>query len=149
MARIDLAARRQPLFVLLLALIVFWAFGLEGIGHRLWIEVDGIVVGAVDIPAKGKPRYATEYVIRAADGSEHTYTAGATDASLPRSMPIGTQLTKKRWQLSYTRDGQLIDDFPLTANSAILGLGLGLLVWGVTLWRAGPNAPESLVKWKN
>jgi hypothetical protein len=144
--RIDLAGRQHSLFALIIALLIFYGFGIEGLGRRLWTTVDGVVIAAEDIPAKGKPRYATIYVIQAPDGSKRSYTAGATDGSLPRSMPVGTRLTKQRWQLWYIRDEQVTDDFPLTLYSGMLGLGIAFLVWGVILWRAGPGATASLSK---
>jgi hypothetical protein len=45
------------------------------------------------------------YTIRRADGSAVSYVAGPTMASLPRSMPVGTVILKKKWETGYEIDG--------------------------------------------
>jgi len=125
-----------PAILLLFAAFLIWGFGLDTLGRRLLTVVDGVIVSSRDVPATGRPRYATEYVIRGSDGQERSYTAGATDASLPRSMPVGTQLRKAKWQLSYVRNGETINDFPLAFYSGIFGIALALIVWALLQWRA-------------
>jgi hypothetical protein len=98
-------------------------------------QLDGVVVSRRDIPSTGAPRYATEYTVRGPDGRESIYTAGATDASLPRSMPVGTSLKKRRWHLDYEKNGQRVDDFGVYFYSLVLGVGLGFVTWSVLRWR--------------
>lgn len=77
------------------------------------------------------PRYASEYTIRESDGNERIYEVGATDASLPRGLPVGTDVKKLRWQVSYEENGQRVDGIGLLAfYVTVLSLGLGLVVWG-------------------
>jgi hypothetical protein len=83
--------RSTPLLLFILAWVIL-GFGFVTIGGRLWVKVDGVIVSSRDIPGTGRPRYSTEYMILGADGEKQQYTAGATDASLPRSLPVGTHL---------------------------------------------------------
>lgn len=124
----------RPIVPFLFAIYILWGFGYETVVARLRIEVDGVVVSSLDSPSKGAPRYATEYVVRGPDGRDQQYVAGATDADLPRSMPIGTQIKKLRWHLYYERDRRVVRDFPVAFYSAILGVALSFLIWSFLLW---------------
>jgi len=118
--------------LIVFGLFILWGFGWETVGRRLWTNVDGVIVASRDVPSKGAPRYATEYTVRGRDGNETVFWAGPTDGSLPRSMPVGTSIRKKRWHLDYERDGNRMG-FPYIFYDVVLGIGLGLVVWGVWL----------------
>jgi hypothetical protein len=121
---------------MVLALWSLWiigAFGFYTLGVRLWTQVDGIVISARDMPPSRGPRYATEYKLRNSDGHETVYVAGPTGSSLPRSMPVGTAVRKRRWHLSYEKNGRQVDDFGLPFYSVILTIGFGGLIWSWVL----------------
>jgi hypothetical protein len=122
--------RRRSAIFILFGLWILWGFGWNTVEERLRIEIDGIIVASRDVPSAGAPRYATEYTVRFADGRERVYWAGATDASLPRGMPVGTHIRKERWHLDYERDGRT-EGFPYIFYSITLGIALGSLVWGI------------------
>lgn len=129
------AEKVQPQGLLIWGLWILWAFGLQTFFVFLITEVDGIIVSSRDIPPNRGPRYATEYTLRAPDGHEFAYLAGATDATLPRSMPVGTRLKKERWQLSYERDGQQVNDsFPFF-YATVIGLRFASIGCSFALWR--------------
>jgi len=86
------AQQTRPLIPILVAIYIAWGFGYETVVARLRIEADGVVVSSRDSPSVGAPRYATYYVLRGPDGQDHSYVAGATDADLPRNMPVGTKI---------------------------------------------------------
>lgn len=130
----------NPIVILLFALWILWAFGFETVGARLQTQVDGVVTSSRDIPATRGPRYATEYTLRGPDGQDHIYVAGPTDASLPRSMPVGTYLKKRRWHLYFERNEQRVDDFPLFFYQVALGIALGCVVLSAILWRGRRQA---------
>jgi hypothetical protein len=119
---------RQPKATVLIffGLFILWGFGWQTVGCRLWTNVDGIIVASRDVPSKAAPRYATEYTVRNVDGKETVYWAGPTDGSLP------TSIRKKRWHLDYERDGKR-EVFPYIFYGIVLGIALGMLVWGVKL----------------
>jgi hypothetical protein len=111
-------------------LFLMWGFGWDTVGRRLRLAVDGVIVATLDVPATGAPRYATEYTIRIADGTEQTLWAGPTDGSLPRSMPVGTRIRKERWHLNYERDGRTVE-FPYVFYCVVLTIAASLVVWGL------------------
>jgi len=125
----------NPVVPLMFALFVLWGFGYETVGTRLKTQLEGVVLSSRDIPSTGAPRYVTEYSLRGTDGRESVYTAGPTDASLPRSMPVGTYLKKQRWRLDYEKNGQRVDDFGVFFYGTVLGIALACLVWSFLLWR--------------
>jgi hypothetical protein len=126
----------QPTIVLFIsALWVSWGFGYQAVWQRFTTEVDGVVISSRDIPLKGAPRYSTEYVVRDASGGDHRYIAGATDASLERSLPVGTEIRKEWGSLDYEVNGEKIR-FPTYFYSAMCGVALFSLLWGVVLWRS-------------
>jgi hypothetical protein len=126
--------RARPTVLIVFGLFLFWGFGWETVGQRLQTEIDGVVIARQDVPSTGAPRYSTEYTIRGADGREQVYWAGPTDASLPRSMPVGTRIQKKRWQLEFTRDGQT-QGFPYVFYGLVMAAALCLVVWGLVSLR--------------
>jgi hypothetical protein len=126
----------SPWVLILFGLFILWGFGWETIGRRLQTEVDGVIIGSRDVPSKGEPRYATEYTVRGLDGNQEVFWGGATDASLPRSMPVGTRIRKRRWRLDYERNGRRVDFPELYFYDVVLCCGFGITVWGVVLLRS-------------
>jgi hypothetical protein len=137
----------RPVVPFLFAVYIAWGFGYETVVARLRTEVEGVVVSRRDIPSTGAPRYATEYVVRGSDGQDHLYVAGATDADLPRSMPVGTEIKKLRWRLSYERDGREVG-FPVAFYSAVFGVALSFLIWSFLLLRGSriSNAQQRTIR---
>jgi len=134
-------AAMKPLVLAAWSIWMIGGFGFYTLGNRLWAHLDGIVVTSRDIPSTRGPRYITEYILRGPDGRESLYTAGSTDSTLPRSMPVGTVLKKKRWHLDYERDGQRTSDFSLPFYLGILAIGFGCLGWSVLLARRQRRYP--------
>jgi hypothetical protein len=118
------------------ALWILWGFGFQTLWARYTTAVEGTVVSRQDVPSKGAPRYATEYVVRGADGHDHQYVAGATDASLDRSIPVGSRIQKKWGQLGYELNGKW-ESFPIYAYSATFGAAFFAIFWAALLqWRS-------------
>lgn len=125
----------HPAILLVWALWVLW-IAASTTWYRLELRLDGEVTASRDIPPTRGPRYATGYTLRAKDGQEQDYVAGATSDSLPRSMPVGTYLRKQRWQLSYERNGQKVDDYGLWFPGVLICIAISALVWSAKIWRA-------------
>lgn len=102
---------------------IFLLMALSTTIGRLLIDVDGVIVGRETTTGY---RPAALYSINGSSGTR-TYAAGATDASLPRDLPIGSHLTKHRWELAYTLDDQRVSNFPITFYGVSFGIGVGLL----------------------
>ena len=132
---------KKPLVIAVWSIWMIGGFGFYTLGKRLWAQLDGIVIASLDLPSTRGPRYQTKYTLRGPDGRESLYTAGSTDVTLPRSMPVGTVLKKKRWHVDYERDGQHISDFDLPAYLGILAIGVAGLVWSVLLSRRQRSYP--------
>jgi hypothetical protein len=124
----------KPWVLIAFGLYIFWGFGWETIGRRLQTNIDGIIVGSQDLPSTGAPRYATRYIVRGPDATEHIFWAGATDASLPRSMPVGTCIRKRQWRLDYERNGTRVDFTEIYFYDFVLACGGTMTVWGLFLW---------------
>lgn len=127
--------KAYPVVLLFFSLWILWGFGFETVGTRLRIQLNGAVFSSQDIPPSRGPRYATEYVVRGPDGRRTSYIAGATDASLPRSMPVGTYIQKQKWRFYWKKNGERVDDFPIPFYALTNGIGIGLLSWCLVLWR--------------
>jgi hypothetical protein len=111
---------------------ILWAFGYETLATRLITNVEGTVISAQDVPNPVAPtRHGTDYTLRSPSGGNVHYIAGATDASLPRNLPVGTYIKKQRWHLSYEQNGREIDDFSVSFYVAILSMAVGWVAWGV------------------
>jgi hypothetical protein len=126
---------------IMFGLFILWGFGGETVGLWLRTDVEGVIVASRDVPPNRPPRYATEYTIRGGDGQERVFWSGATDGSLPRSMPVGTQLRKQRWHLEYERDGKTVG-FPYIFYSLALGIAVIFVLRGVWNFRAQRRQPR-------
>ena len=95
-----------------LALFAVWALyvGASGLSTRLLTSVDGSVTSSRTTQGV---RPVTYYTVQTSDGQQTNLVAGPTDGSLPREMPVGTVIQKKKFELSYVRNGQRVSDFPL------------------------------------
>jgi hypothetical protein len=134
----------QSVFLTLFALWILWGFGLQTVWERYTTELEGVVVSSHDTPSKGAPRYATEYVIRDASGHDIHYGAGASDASLERSIPVGSRIEKKWGQLGYELNGQW-RSFPVAFYSAALGAACFVLVMAAFVqWRSKQRGGATL-----
>ena len=132
------AAGPRPAVLIFVAIFIFWGFGYETVGQRLALELDGTVIARQEIPQTWYSHgTGMTYVVRSVDGVDHRYVAGATDASLPRDIPVGTRLIKHKWELSYYRNGAHVDDFPRIFYGATLGIACGCLLWAGLQWRRG------------
>lgn len=120
--------------LLLLALWTFWGFGYETVAKRLFAQVEGTVISRRDIAFAPAPaRYSTEYVVAGLDGQNYSYVAGPTDASLPRTIPVGASVKKLRWHWSYEQNGQLIDRFGWVFYGVVLAIGTIALAWSLRI----------------
>ena len=115
-------------------LFIVWGFGWNTVGGRLLMHIDGVIVARRTVPS------ATEYIVRGNDGSEQVFRSGATDASLPGTMPVGTRIRKQLWHLDYERDGRR-ESFPWVFYSSVLGIALSLVVWGILILRSQSPKP--------
>jgi hypothetical protein len=134
-------AKITPVVLAIWALWMVWAFGISTLGSRLWLQLDGTVTRSRDIPFTHGSRYVTEYTVLSSDSREIHYTAGPTDSSLPRSMPVGTTVKKQRWRLGYERDGAWVDNFSLTFYLLVLAIAFSCFVWSIALWRRQQPKP--------
>jgi hypothetical protein len=126
----------KPVVLIVFGLLILWGFGFETLGSRLMTNVEGTIISSQDIPYPLAPaRHGTEYTLRTTDGGNARYIAGATDASLPRDIPVGTYIKKQRWHLTYECNGQEIDDFSLPVYTGVLFAAVACLIWGVKLSR--------------
>jgi len=129
----------QPAALLAFSLWIFYV-NYSTIAGRLEIEADGTIV-----KREGNTRYdrpgGAIYTLAAPDGSLRTLATGSTDSSLPRNLPIGRHLVKRKNELSYTLDGRRISDFPLYMYGATSGLGLSLFAFSLfqLTWRRRCN----------
>ena len=119
------------LFLAVAAILTF-LFGANEIFQRLLIEVDGTIITSQTTTGN---RPSTTYAIRGPDGSKYQYIAGPTDHSLPRRLPEGARITKKKYALVWERDGQIVNDFPLYFYVGSCTLGGMLAFWSFLQWR--------------
>lgn len=91
--------RRKATVFIVFGLFILWGFGWNTVGRRLLMNIDRVIVASRAVPS------ATEYTVRGEDGREQVFWAGATDSSLPTSMPVGTRIRKEPWHLDYSETG--------------------------------------------
>jgi hypothetical protein len=61
---------RQPAVLFLFALFIFWGFGFETVGKRLYTRLDGTVISSRDVYKW--QRRGTEYILRGPDAQAST-----------------------------------------------------------------------------
>jgi hypothetical protein len=118
----------------LIASWIIWSFGYQTVWQRLTIQVEGTVISRSDVPETGAPRYATYYVIHGDDGVDRAYVAGATDASLARSLPVGSHIRKEWGELGYETNSRWIAFPTIFYATALAGAGFLLILAGRLWW---------------
>ena len=106
--------------------------GLNEIAHRLLIEVEGTIMSSQTTSGN---RPATTYIIRGPDGNESQYIAGPTDRSLLRRLSEGTYIKKKKYELTWQKNGKNINDFPFYFYLVVCGIGPVHAYWAFSQWR--------------
>ena len=114
------------------AAVFCFLFSSNEILQRALIEVNGRIVSSQTTSGN---RPATYYVVRGSDGVDREYVAGATDSSLPRRLPVGTDIKKHKYELSWQKNQAIVVDFPLYFYMGIYGIAFALFYWGFAQWR--------------
>jgi hypothetical protein len=110
-----MAVARTPQAYMFLIVPIFGAlFCGSELYQRARIELNGTVVASdTTCMQPQNNRCATTYVLENAAHLREMYVAGPTDHSLPRRLPIGTTVVKKKWSMSYWLNGRHVNDFPV------------------------------------
>jgi hypothetical protein len=125
-------------FMVVVPLMIFWTAGYIGVWNRLQINVEGKVISRKDLPQTPSTHGPTSvYRLQGSDGSIREYTATTNDPSLPRTIPVGAYVVKRKWELQYLLNGEQVDDFPLKSYAAFLIAGVACLVGASVLMRRG------------
>jgi len=126
--------KRSATYGPILIAVLLWLFSGSEIYQRATIELNGTIVSSTTTCMQPwNNRCATEYLVKAHDGSQQSYVAGPTDKSLPRRLSVGTVVVKRRWALSYSLNGRQVADFPIFFYSGLLILGGGCVIWWLLL----------------
>jgi hypothetical protein len=112
--------------------VVFINLGAGGIWSRASISLDGTIISSNTICAPDNQyRCRSAYILRSnQSGQEVQYQAEGNDASLPRKLPIGTQIHKVKYLLPYEINGQINDDFPVAFYIICAAVGLTFVTAG-------------------
>jgi hypothetical protein len=115
-----------PGILLVLALGILSTFGYNGVWQRYQLDLAGTVTARQVLPQDKFTHSPTTtlYTLKAGDGSIHEYTATRNDPSLPRTLPVGVNVTKRKGEMFYSVNGRRIDDFPFKAYVILLGVGI-------------------------
>jgi len=121
-----------------LALFAAWTLyvGASGLSTRLLTFVDGTIVSSRTTQGI---RPVTYYTVQTSDGKRQNLVAGPTDGSLPREMPVGTVIQKRKFELSYTRNGERVRDFPLGFHLLWFAISAVTACMAFAWWRSDRN----------
>jgi hypothetical protein len=98
-----------------------------GMFRRATLEVNGRVVARhVECQQPKNNRCVATYKLTHA-GRAFEYIAGPTDYDL-HDLPVGADIVKEKWNLSYAVDGRRIDDYPAVSSFVVFGLFLALVL---------------------
>jgi hypothetical protein len=121
---------------------ILYGMGYQTVFERYKLQLDGVVVESHDIPSKGASRYETEYLIRDQAGHDQLYIAGPTDASLQRSLDVGTKIHKNYGDLGYSINESWVE-FPTYFYSIVMVIAVALLVSGVLTYKKSRRTIKS------
>ncbi len=104
--------------------------------NRALIELNGTIIESErtryhpDDPYSLK--YFCTYIIKTSDGEETIqYVAHGNDITLARDLPVGTKIEKRKWEITYKINGEIVEDFNLR-NYRIIGcIGFFLVMAGL------------------
>jgi hypothetical protein len=135
-----------PGILLLLALVILPTLGYNGVWQRYQIDLQGTVTARQDFPPnKYTHGPTTRYTLKMGDGTIREYTATHSEPSLPRTIPIGVTVTKRKGEMFYSLNGRRIDDFPLKTYVIGLGVGIASMIGAGVLMARGRRPPPHLI----
>ena len=109
-------------------------FSASTILSRALIKVDGTIIESKKEPyfpdQLRETRYACIYTIESSSGDGNfQYIAHQNDSTLAQDLSIGTQIEKKKWEITYKLNNEIIEDFPTQhyINTGCLGVLLVLI----------------------
>jgi len=134
-----LSTTARPYLALILLGFIFAVETSSEIYGRAIIDVAG-QVAAVETKCQEPQhnRCVSTYFLSAGHETT-TYSAGPTDQSLLRYLPVGTTIEKHKWQFTYLVNGAEVNDFPIWFYCGIFGLGVGAFSWGLYLHMKWPS----------
>jgi hypothetical protein len=140
----------RGLFVLWGVMMLAFSFGT--MWQRARLDFDGIIEHRDEKRHwSGPHRSYTVYIIRpATGGNSFQYVAEGNDAALSSELPIGAHIVKRKWQLSYSVNGQPRHDFPRVFYRVVAGIGLVIFLVAVPFlyrkWRTASTIGTPSVK---
>lgn len=108
-------------------------FSLHAILSRALIELDGTIIEEYhpDSPYKDR-KYSCTYIIKRGDGEDTIqYVAVGLDYSLALDLPVGTKIEKKKWEITYKLNGEIVEDFNVRHHIIIGCIGFFLVIAGL------------------
>ncbi|MBC3883806.1 hypothetical protein [Undibacterium griseum] len=124
----------NPFIAFLMFGAVLVLMSISEIYGRASIEIDGVVINQeVVCQQPSNNRCVTNYLIKKNSvESQIIYSAGPTDQSLPRNLPVGAELKKEKWKLKFELNGKIINDFPIDFYIGLFVIGMsGIVTWFV------------------
>jgi len=108
-------------------------FSVSTIFSRALIEVNGTIIKTKKEPyfpdQLRETRYACIYTIESSSGDGTIqYIAHQNDITLAQDLPIGTRIEKKKWEITYKLNNEVIEDFPTEGYIHIGCLGILLVL---------------------
>ncbi len=125
-------------WILALASVAFLFFGVSEITRRALLEVEGTIAFSATTT---EARPISYYRLQASDGRVIEFISSPTGHSLPSGLPVGTKIKKTPYHLSWQRNGETVDDFPLAFYLVICGAGLGFAYWSWFQWKSNRRKP--------
>jgi hypothetical protein len=116
-------------------------FAASTILTRAFIDVSGTITSSIT-ECDEEPDYRCSTTYRVVGSGATEYVAHGNDPSLRRRLPVGTRLVKRWGELSYTINGQTINDFPIMLYSSLCALGVVLLAGGAWRFMVSWQPPE-------
>ena len=123
--------------------VLFSALAISEILQRAQIDLDGQITAArTECEQPYNNRCVTYYTLQASDGSQIGYAAGPNDHSLQRDLPVGTWISKHKWDMRYSLDGQRVADFPSRFYVGVIVFGALVSPIGLRVLSERRSAPN-------
>ena len=116
-----------------MVLVIGFALGLIGmmnIYRRASFTAQGTIVSSKSNCLNGQhARCSSTYVLAKVGSASETFIAVPAEYSLPKLLPVGTRVDKKKWHLTYSINGVEEGGYSAASSAALIAFGIFMMIY--------------------
>jgi len=117
--------------------------GMMNVYRRASFTAQGTVVSSTSSCLDSRhARCSSTYVLVKDGGASETFVAVPAEYSLPKWLPVGTRVDKKKWRLTYAINGVVGGGYSAASSAGLIALGIFLMIYAAVKNAALFGSPD-------